>query len=237
MGKNLTVFFTGLFLALGIAAAGGAVCYGLIAGKQANRTVSVRGLAEREVDADLAVWPLKFTVAADDLTSLNEAVKRDSAIVEAYLAKNNVGKADIVKQSINVDDEAQRMYANSTPRPYRYIGEVTFLIRSVNIEAVKAADRNLRDLIAQGVLLSNNYGASQAQFLFNGLNDIKPDMIAEATVNARAAADQFAKDSGSRVGRIKTATQGLFSITDVNEAMPEKKIVRVVNTVEYFLTD
>ena len=119
MGKNLTVFFTGLFLALGIAAAGGAVCYGLIAGKQANRTVSVRGLAEREVDADLAVWPLKFTVAADDLTSLNEAVKRDSAIVEAYLAKNNVGKADIVKQSINVDDEAQRMYANSTPRPYR----------------------------------------------------------------------------------------------------------------------
>ena len=222
MGKNLTVFFTGLFLALGIAAAGGAVCYGLIAGKQANRTVSV---------------PLKFTVAADDLASLNEAVKRDSAIVEAYLAKNNVGKADIVKQSINVDDEAQRMYANSTPRPYRYIGEVTFLIRSVNIEAVKAADRNLRDLIAQGVLLSNNYGASQAQFLFNGLNDIKPDMIAEATVNARAAADQFAKDSGSRVGRIKTATQGLFSITDVNEAMPEKKIVRVVNTVEYFLTD
>ena len=215
MGKNLTVFFTGLFLALGIAAAGGAVCYGLIAGKQANRTVSVRGLAEREVDADLAVWPLKFTVAADDLTSLNEAVKRDSAIVEAYLAKNNV----------------------ATPRPYRYIGEVTFLIRSVNIEAVKAADRNLRDLIAQGVLLSNNYGASQAQFLFNGLNDIKPDMIAEATVNARAAADQFAKDSGSRVGRIKTATQGLFSITDVNEAMPEKKIVRVVNTVEYFLTD
>ena len=102
MGKNLTVFFTGLFLALGIAAAGGAVCYGLIAGKQANRTVSVRGLAEREVDADLAVWPLKFTVAADDLTSLNEAVKRDSAIVEAYLAKNNVGKADIVKQSINM---------------------------------------------------------------------------------------------------------------------------------------
>ena len=212
MGKNLTVFFTGLVLAAGFAAAGGAVCYGLIAGKQANRTVSVRGLAEREVDADLAVWPLKFTVAADDLVSLNEAVKRDSAIVEAYLAKNNVGKADIVKQSIN-------------------------LIRSVNIEAVKAADRNLRDLLAQGVLLSNNYGASQAQFLFNGLNDIKPDMIAEATVNARAAADQFAKDSGSRVGRIKTATQGLFSITDVNEAMPEKKIVRVVNTVEYFLTD
>ena len=91
MGKNLTVFFTGLVLAAGFAAAGGAVCYGLIAGKQANRTVSVRGLAEREVDADLAVWPLKFTVAADDLTSLNEAVKRDSAIVEAYLAKNNVG--------------------------------------------------------------------------------------------------------------------------------------------------
>ena len=90
MGKNLTVFFTGLVLAAGFAAAGGAVCYGLIAGKQANRTVSVRGLAEREVDADLAVWPLKFTVAADDLTSLNEAVKRDSAIVEAYLAKNNV---------------------------------------------------------------------------------------------------------------------------------------------------
>ena len=100
MGKNLTVFFTGLVLAAGFAAAGGAVCYGLIAGKQANRTVSVRGLAEREVDADLAVWPLKFTVAADDLVSLNEAVKRDSAIVEAYLAKNNVGKADIVKQSI-----------------------------------------------------------------------------------------------------------------------------------------
>ena len=85
MGKNLTVFFTGLVLAAGFAAAGGAVCYGLIAGKQANRTVSVRGLAEREVDADLAVWPLKFTVAADDLVSLNEAVKRDSAIVEAYL--------------------------------------------------------------------------------------------------------------------------------------------------------
>ena len=116
------------------------------------------------------------------------------------------------------------------------MGKGAFLIRSSNIDAVKTADRNLQDLLGQGVLLVRDY-EYQTQFLFNGLNEIKPDMIAEATVNARAAADQFAKDSGSRVGRIKTATQGLFSITDVNAAMPEKKIVRVVNTVEYFLAD
>ena len=236
MEKKLTTFFSALVLAAGIAGAGIAVCFGLIAGKTSNRTVAVRGLAEREVDADLAIWPLTFTVAANDMAALNAAVKKDSETVEAYLLKNNVSKADIVKQSISVDDESQRLYGGGEQRPFRSVGKVTFLIRSSNIDAVKTADRHLRDLLAQGVLLVRDY-EYQTQFLFNGLNEIKPDMIAEATVNARAAADQFAKDSGSRVGRIKTATQGLFTITDVNAAMPEKKIVRVVNTVEYFLAD
>lgn len=228
--------FSALVLALGIAGAGIAVGCGLVAGKTTNRTVAVRGLAEREVDADLAIWPLTFTVAANEMAAVDALVKKDSEKVEAYLLENNVSKADIVKRSINVDDVSQRLYGGNEQRPFRFIAKVTFLIRSSNIEAVKSADRNLQNLLSQGVLLVRDY-EYQTQFLFNGLNEIKPDMIAEATVNARAAADQFADDSGSRVGRIKTATQGLFSITDLNAAMPEKKIVRVVNTVEYFLVD
>lgn len=236
MSKNLTLMICFFSLSIGLLGAGIAISLGLVSGKTSNRTVVVRGLAEREVDADLVIWPLTFTVAANDMDSLNRGIQGDSAKVEEFLTKKNVSKADIIKQVVTVDDESQRMYSGGPARPFRYIGKVTILIRSSNIEAVKEADRALQELLESGVLLVRDY-EYQTQFLFNGLNDIKPEMIAEATQNARAAADQFAQDSGSQVGRIKTATQGLFTINNVNESMPEKKTVRVVNTVEYFLVD
>jgi hypothetical protein len=105
------------------------------------------------------------------------------------------------------------------------------------VPAVKTAAEKAGELIGKGiVLVGENYGRT-TEFLFTGLNDIKPAMIQEATKNAHTAAEQFAKDSGSKVGKIKNASQGLFTITDRDMNTPDKKNVRVVTTVEYYLND
>lgn len=118
----------------------------------------------------------------------------------------------------------------------RFNASRAITLQSDKVNAAKAAMAGASDLIGEGVILAENYGPS-AQFLFNALNDIKPEMIAEATQNARAAAEQFASDSNSRVGGIRRANQGQFSITERDYNTPEVKIVRVVSTLDFYLLD
>ena len=135
-----------------------------------------------------------------------------------------------------ITDTSVNPYMDNDKARFTYIAKQVILVRSSNVSAVKKAQSESLDLIGQGIAVTQDYD-SKVLYDFTGLNAIKPDMIAEATKNARLAAEQFARDSGSKVGKIKTATQGLFSIENAATGLEEKKTVRVVTTVVYLLND
>lgn len=203
---------------------------------KSERTVTVRGLAEKEVDADMAVWKLSFSVGSNSLVSLQEDVLKQTETVKTYLETHGLPNTDYTILSPEINDATVSMYSNPENRSYDYVAKQTLLIRSSNVQAVKKAAEDTIELLGKGVSVSSDWDA-KVQYYFNGLNEIKPEMIAEATKNARAAAEQFAHDSKSKVGKIKNATQGLFSIEDAAPGLEYKKNVRVVTTVVYALAD
>lgn len=199
-----------------------------------RRTVSVRGLCEREVPADTAVWPIVYSFGSDSLEELHSVITSAAADVAAFLEKNGLTSDDFTVQAPVITDLSTERYG--TDAKWRYIAKNTVLVRTKKISEVKAAVSNSMELMESGIAVSSDYGNS-VQFLFTGLNDVKPAMIAAATENAREAAEQFARDSGSRVGKIKTASQGLFSIEDAAPGLSDVKTVRVVTSVQYYLAD
>ena len=201
---------------------------------RADKTVSVRGLAEREVDADLAVWPLTFSLGSNDLTELQKDILAKTKIVKNYLAEYELSGDDFTVQSPSITDNSMNPYMDKNQVRYTYIAETVVLVRSSKVEQVKKAQGDSLKLMSDGIAVSKDY-KSKISFEFTKLNDIKPQMIAEATKNARTAAEQFARDSGSKVGKIKRASQGLFSIEDAAADLSERKTIRVVTTVEYLL--
>lgn len=201
---------------------------------RADKTVSVRGLAEREVDADLAVWPLTFSLGSNDLSELQKDILAKTKIVKNYLAEYELSGDDFKVQSPSITDNSMNPYMDKNQVRYTYIAETVVLVRSSKVEQVKKAQSDSLKLMSDGIAVSKDY-KSKISFEFTKLNDIKPQMIAEATKNARTAAEQFARDSGSKVGKIKRASQGLFSIEDAAADLSERKIIRVVTTVEYLL--
>ncbi len=233
--KQNQFFIIGAIIGMAIVIAAALISYGLFNVTATDRTVSVRGLSEHEYDADFAVWPIKFSVSGDDLAIVQRDLTSQLAIVSSYLDQFGFSDDEITIKEPSVTDALSNYYSASDA-PFRYIAEITVFVRSSNVDAVKEALSSSLDLIGQGVAVRSEYD-SRVQYLFTKLNDVKPQMIAEATENAREAAEQFAEDSGSKVGKIATATQGLFSIEDASPGLPEKKTVRVVTTVEYFLKD
>ncbi|MBZ9557467.1 MULTISPECIES: SIMPL domain-containing protein [Modicisalibacter] len=203
--------------------------------QQAGRSVTVKGLAEREVKADLALWPLHYTVNANDLADLQSAMARDEKTIRDFLAGQGFDPASVSVAPPQVVDQYANLYGNQRPDE-RYRGEATVLLRTPRVDAVKTAMPLTGELVKAGVLLSPNFDY-RTEFLFTGLEAIKPDMIAAATADARRAAQQFAEDSGSRVGPIQRATQGYFSIEDLDSYTPDVKKVRVVTTIDYQLLD
>jgi hypothetical protein len=201
---------------------------------KSDRTVTVRGLCEKEVDADMATWPLTFTLGGNRLQDLQNDIVEKTQIVKNFLSQYNITPDDFTVQPPSITDNSVNPYMNQNLSRYTYLAKTVVLVRSQKIAEVKSAQSNSMELMGKGIAVSNEYG-SRISFEFTGLNQIKPEMIADATKNARTAAEQFAHDSGSRVGKIKKATQGLFSIEDTAEDLPEKKTVRVVTTVEYLL--
>lgn len=201
---------------------------------RADKTVSVRGLAEREVDADLAVWPLTFSLGSNDLSELQKDILAKTEIVKNYLAEYELSGDDFKVQSPSITDNSMNPYMDKNQVRYTYIAETVVLVRSSKVEQVKKAQSDSLKLMSDGIAVSKDY-KSKISFEFTKLNDIKPQMIAEATKNARTAAEQFARDSGSKVGKIKRASQGLFSIEDAAADLSERKTIRVVTTVEYLL--
>ncbi|MBQ4359101.1 MAG: SIMPL domain-containing protein [Proteobacteria bacterium] len=200
-----------------------------------DRTVTVRGLAEREVAADLAVWQMRFSLGGNDLKELQKDIIAKTAIVTEYLKKNGLAESDYKVQSPDITDISLQGY-DSDKAKFRYIAKQDILVRSHNIKGVKDAQEHSLELLSEDITILKEYD-NGINYEYTALNSIKPEMIGEATKNARSAAEKFANDSGSQVGKIKNATQGYFSIDSAATGLEEMKKIRVVTTIEYTLSD
>lgn len=225
----------GALLALGLAVFGVQIGAAVKKGREFDRYFTVRGLSEREVKATLVIWPIRYAVSSEDLPTLRAEMDKARALVFEFLAENQVSTEDCSFGLPQISDrEYQNRDKDRVPVP-RYSAIMTLVVRSKNVDLVKKAIRNSEVLISKGLpLMGDDYG-NQIEFLYDGVNAIKPAMIEEATANARAAAQKFAQDSQAKVGRIRKATQGVVEITDRDMASPELKVVRVVTTVEFFI--
>ena len=222
----------------GLAACGGLIAYGLIDARTGDRIVTVRGLAERDAKADLAILPLRFTQSGDDLAAVQIAIDGDIAKVRGFLAAQGFKPAEIDLGRLEVVDNNAREYGPQNVRARFILGQ-TINVRSNDVDRVQGATRNLSNLVRQGVVLQDFRGAS---YIFTKLNAVRPEMIKEATASARTGAAQFAADSGARLGGIRTANQGSFEINPRDPVADGQsadgsvnKRLRVVTTVTYAL--
>jgi len=225
----------GGLLALGIAAGGGLVGKAIHDVRASGRHVTVRGLSEREVPANVALWPIVYGATGDDLSGLQGKLDASALKIAAFLAARGFDAKEWTASLPRITDFEAQPFARANQPAHRYSAEATITVRSGNVAGVIGAIREAGNLVRDGVALVNNFQG--ATYLFTDLEKIKPEMIGLATKDARRAAEQFANDSGSRVGAIRSAQQGYFTIEDRDAFSPEIKKLRVVTTVEYFLED
>ena len=225
-----------IILALAVIGLGVCLYSAIIGVKDRERVINVRGLAEREVKADYVIWPIVFKEVGNDLAILYEAVQGKTQALEKFLQDNGISSEEIEKGSPDITDTESEIYSNEK-RPYRYVATVVLTVASKNVDKVREIMGKQGELLKQGIAFSGDDYRYRKIYSFNGLNEIKPTMIDEANKNARAAAEKFATDSESKLGKIKTATQGQFSISNRDENTPFIKNVRVVTSVQYFLED
>lgn len=198
--------------------------------KSYDDTVKVRGLCEKEVPADRVVWRISYSEKDNSLADLRTIVRRNNDIIVSKLTEAGFKSDEIKVANASYDD--RYMYSNNVSQvSYRYVANQTVTVFTKNLDLVRKLQQTLEtDLVNQNILAN-----SWADYQYLGLNDIKPAMIAESLENARAAADEFAKNSHSRIGKMRTASQGYFEVEDLDENTPQVKKVRVVTTVEYYL--
>ncbi len=235
-GGAVAAAILGVLLAAGLVLAAWQLGQSLLGFRLLDRSVEVKGLSEREVPADLAIWPISHAGADNDVGNLYRSIERTNTrlvefLLEAGFAKDEIG----VSPPVVVDKQA-REYGDPERSLFRYTGRSTVTVYTADVERVRATMSRLGELGREGIAIGSDQGL-QPQFLFTGLNAVKPPMLEEATRNAREAAGKFADDSGSHLGKIKRASQGQFSISDRDASTPHIKRVRVVSTIEYYLSD
>jgi hypothetical protein len=226
-----------LIIGFGIALGGYFIGQTIIKAKKFDRYVTVKGLSEREVMADLAIWPIQITIAGNELDQLERQLLDQTSSLTSFLKENNIDDSEITTGSPNIQDTRANFYGGPSGSPYRYIIQRDFTIRTTDIEKLHRTVALIPSIIGKGIILGSKNQWQQIEYLYTKLNDIKPGMIEEATINAREAAEKFARDSKSEVGKIKTASQGFFSIQDRDINTGHIKKVRVVNTIQFYLKD
>ena len=226
--------FGGL-IAVGLIGAGIFVGQGVVNARVGDRSVSVRGVSERDVKADLAVLPLRFTASGDVLSDVQARIDGDLVIVRQFLTAQGYPADAVDLGQLSVADTQSREYASQTGGP-RFILAQAVIVRTTDVDRVQQTTRALNELVRQGVVLQDFSGPT---YVFTKLNEVRPEMIAEATAAARSGAEQFAEDSGTGLGPIRQATQGSFEILSRDEVDSEtsslNKKVRVVATISYRL--
>jgi len=225
---------------LGIALAGFAVSHGLERFRMSDRSVTVKGLAEKEVQSDFAVWTLSFRRAGSDFGGVQQALSADRDKVMAFLKTRGFTDAEVEARPLQVQDLFAREYAQGN-QPLRFNGTGQVLVKSARVADVETAARAVDPLIQAGVQLGGEgEGQSGPRFQLRGFNDVKAPLLAEATRNAREQANKFAAEAGAQLGPLKNANQGVIRITgddgnDFDNGSSRLKRLRVVSTFEYEL--
>lgn len=225
-----------LLIALGLLAIGLGIRSGFRSMSSAQRTVSVRGLSEREVKADKVTWPIVYQIQGNILPDLYDQTSTTNDKILAFLHNAGITDSEISINAPEAYDRASNNYSDNNYK-FRYNISEVIVVTSSQVDKVDELIRQQGQLLKEGIALSANDYNYPIQYEFTGLNDIKPQMIAEATKNAREAAQKFADDSESKLGKIQTANQGQFSIENRDQFTPSIKNVRVVTTLTYFLED
>ncbi|HEY6964422.1 MAG TPA: SIMPL domain-containing protein [Erythrobacter sp.] len=231
--EALRWFGTAAILSVGMIAGGYLLGNGLLRAKDAERAVTVRGLAERDVTADLATWTISYSASSQSLAEAQDKVRRDTQSIEAFFKELGFPADALQPTGANVTSSTDMNGVTSFTVRQR------LALRTNDIARAQKAVARQFDLVGRGVFLEEGSGMA---YTFTKLNGIKPEMVAEATKDARAAAQQFAKDSDSSVGKIRDATQGYFEIEARDgdtggwgSAHSPYKKVRVVTTVSFTL--
>lgn len=228
--------FSGMFIMLGLVVLGLMIPRAVGKYRSYDRTVNVKGLCEREVMADKVIWPVVYKVMANDIQSVYDQTDRNNAVIKDFLVSGGVDASEITLSVPQISDKYATEYG-SNDRAYRYIATNVITVCTDKVDLVLNLMSRQSDLLKKGVVTGGNSWENPVEFKYEGLNDIKPQMIEEATMNAREAAEKFAKDSQSRLGKIKTANQGTFTIENRDSNTPYIKRVRVVTSVTYYLTN
>lgn len=222
-------------IAISVVIAGLSLRSGIVTFKEMDRKVSVKGLAEREVKADKVTWPLIYKEIGNDPSEMYDRLSSKNKRVIAFLKSAGIKDSDISVNPPVISDRQADNYSNEIMN-YRYKATSVITVTSSEVDKVRQLMRRQSELMKQGIaIVSEEYGNNSITYEFTGLNKIKPEMVEEATKNARTTAQKFAEDSDSKLGGIRNAQQGQFSIEDRDANTPYIKKVRVVNTVEYSL--
>jgi hypothetical protein len=230
-------FVLGIFICIGLIVLGIFISGGVVKIKASERRVEVKGLSEKEVSANIAIWPIKFREADNDLNKLYSTIQQKNSIITEFLRKHGFQDKEISTSSPAIVDRQAQEYEGTQGGRFRYAGSSTITVYTENVDMVRKTMEQLVDLGKQGIAITGEDYQSKTVFLYTKLNELKPAMIEEATQNARAVAEKFAQDSKSRLGKIRSASQGQFSIDDRDSNTPYIKKIRVVSTVEYYLSD
>jgi len=235
--KNINAFVLGFFIFLGLSALGYLLGNSAIKFKEYERSVTVKGLSEREYPANIVIWPIQFTEANNELQELYSSLEKSTASIKKFLLSKNIDHTEISISPPSITDKSAQQYGSNQRPAFRYTALQTVTVYSQKIDLVRTAKNGLSELGKLGIVFTGGDYQYKTEYIFTRLNEIKPEMIQEATTKAREVAMKFAEDSQSRLGKIKRASQGQFSINPRDRNNPHIKKIRVVSTVEYYLSD
>ena len=227
-------FYSGAFVMVGLIVLGLMIPRAVEKFRSYDRTVNVKGLCEKEVKADKVIWPVVYKVMANDIQSIYDQTDRNNETIVDFLEAGGIDASEITVSVPQISDKFANEYGNND-RAYRYIATNVITVYTDKVDDVLGLMSKQSDLLKKGIVTGGNSWENPVEFKYEGLNEIKPAMIEEATMNAREAAEKFAKDSDSRLGKIKTANQGTFTIENRDSNTPYIKKVRVVTSVTYYL--
>ncbi|HEV7701982.1 MAG TPA: SIMPL domain-containing protein [Candidatus Paceibacterota bacterium] len=225
MEKENLKYFGKIGIAVGILIF--SVVFYLAAGNFSNQGayVEVKGLSEKIVKADVAIWSLNFDVKSNDIDSLYASIDKNTKAVKAFLVAKGFEESEINVAPVNI---FQDTYTGSL---FRYNSTTQMSVYTKKVDLVKSASTDTLSLVKEGVTLNQN----SISFEFSDINSVKPEMLAEAIKNAKVSAGQFATESGSRLGSISRGNQGVFDISEKDPGSPEFKKIRVVTSLRFLL--
>lgn len=227
-------FYSGLAIMVGLIVLGVMIPKAVNNFRSFDRTVNVKGLCEREVKADKVIWPVVYKVMANDIQAVYDQTDYNNAAIIKFLKDGGIEDAEISVATPAISDKYANEYGGND-RAYRYISTNIITVCTNKVDNVLDLMAKQSTLLKKGIVTGGNKWENPVEFQYDSLNEIKPEMIEEATMNAREAAEKFAKDSNSKLGKIKTANQGTFSITDRDSNTPHIKKIRIVTSVTYYL--